>query len=257
LCLIFHHCSVFILVWCWISSLINYEFDEYSSSSLTAQSHQSFYYLKSVKMFKNKNQQLYVFVKLKDINYREWFRHMIFALKKIELWRIVTNVKKIFTLNSKIIDSNAIELKENVIFDYHFLNEKTVDKIDKMCINNVQMKFFSLKAKWNSRELWNHLKKRYSSTRWSFKWTAFNNLKILTYESFIANLESKTLDVLIELKSQNLIIEQIVTLKVLNILKSSFFIVIATRTPYFYTRTPYFLYTYTLIFIHIHLCLSN
>jgi hypothetical protein len=51
------------------------------------------------------------------------------------------------TLNSKMIDSNAIELKENVISDYHSLNEKTVDKIDKMCTNNVQMKFFSLKAK--------------------------------------------------------------------------------------------------------------
>jgi hypothetical protein len=47
---------------------------------------------------------------------------------------------------------------------------------------------------------------------------------MLTYESSIADLESKTLDMLAELKIQNLIIEQIVILKVLNILKSSFFI---------------------------------
>jgi hypothetical protein len=47
---------------------------------------------------------------------------------------------------------------------------------------------------------------------------------MLIYESSIADLESKTLNVLAELKSQNLIIEQIVILKVLNILKSSFFI---------------------------------
>jgi hypothetical protein len=47
---------------------------------------------------------------------------------------------------------------------------------------------------------------------------------MLTYESSIADLESKILDLLAELKSQNLIIEQIVTLKVFNILKSSFFI---------------------------------
>ncbi len=47
---------------------------------------------------------------------------------------------------------------------------------------------------------------------------------MLIYESYIANLESKILDVLVKLKSQNLIIEQIVTLKVLNILNSSFFI---------------------------------
>ncbi len=47
---------------------------------------------------------------------------------------------------------------------------------------------------------------------------------MLTYESSVADLKSKTLNILIELKSQNLIIEQIVTLKVLNVLKSSFFI---------------------------------
>jgi hypothetical protein len=47
---------------------------------------------------------------------------------------------------------------------------------------------------------------------------------MLTYESSIADLESKTLNILVELKSQNLTIEQIVTLKVLNVLKSSFFI---------------------------------
>jgi hypothetical protein len=47
--------------------------------------------------------------------------------------------------------SNSIEkkLKEDVITDYHMLDEKTVDKIDKMCINNVQMKFFSVKSEDN------------------------------------------------------------------------------------------------------------
>ncbi len=177
-------------------------------------------------MFKNRNQQSYAFAKLKDTNYREWSRHMTFALKKTELWRIASNVKKTFTLNSMMIDSIEKKLKKDVIADYHMLDEKTVDKIDKMCINNVQMKFFSVKSEddWNSHDLWEHLKKRYSSTKWSFKWAVFNNLKMLSYESSIADLESKTLNVLIELKSQNLIIEQIVTLKVLNILKSSFFI---------------------------------
>jgi hypothetical protein len=88
------------------------------------------------------------------------------------------------------------------------------------------MKFFLVRSKddWNSHDFKEHLKKRYSSTRWSFKWAAFNNLKMLSYESSIANLESKILNILIELKSQNSIIEQIVTLKVLNILESSFFI---------------------------------
>jgi hypothetical protein len=50
-------------------------------------------------------------------------------------------------LNSQMIDSIEKKLKKDVIADYHMLDEKTVDKIDKMCTNNVQMKFFSLKAK--------------------------------------------------------------------------------------------------------------
>jgi hypothetical protein len=44
-------------------------------------------------------------------------------------------------------DSIEIELKQDLIADHHMLDEKTVDKIDKMCTNNVQMEFFSLKAK--------------------------------------------------------------------------------------------------------------
>jgi hypothetical protein len=46
-----------------------------------------------------------------------------------------------------MIDSIEIKLKQNQIANHHMLDEKTVDKIDKMCINNVQIKFFSLKAK--------------------------------------------------------------------------------------------------------------
>jgi hypothetical protein len=70
---------------------------------------------------------------------------MIFALKETELWRIVSNVKKIFTLNFKD-DRFDRKKAEDVITDYHMLDEKTVDEIDKMCINNVQIKFFSLKT---------------------------------------------------------------------------------------------------------------
>ncbi len=46
-----------------------------------------------------------------------------------------------------MIDSIEKKLKKDVIADYHILDEKTVDKIDKMCTNNVQKKFFSLKTK--------------------------------------------------------------------------------------------------------------
>jgi hypothetical protein len=45
-----------------------------------------------------------------------------------------------------MIDSTEIELKEDVISNHYMRDEKTVDKIGKMCTNNVQMEFFSLKA---------------------------------------------------------------------------------------------------------------
>jgi hypothetical protein len=165
---------------------------------------------------------------------------MILALKKTELCRIVSDIKRILTLNSKMIDSIEIDLKQILITNHHMLNEKTVNKIDKMCINNVQMKFFSLKAKWTSRDLWELLKKRYSLTRWSFKCVAFNNLRMLTYKSFIIDLKSKTLNILIQLKSQNLIIEQIVTLKVLNVLKSSFFIYLIVLMKSVHKKNKFF-----------------
>ncbi len=85
------------------------------------------------------------------------------------------------------------------------------------------MKFFSIWNDWTTYEFWIHLKKRYSTKWWSSKWATYNKLEILIYKSFITDVKSKTLNILIELKSQNLIIDQIVTLKVFNILKLSFF----------------------------------
>jgi hypothetical protein len=102
------------------------------------------------------------------------------------------------------------------------LDEKAVGKIGKMCTNHVQMEFFSIKNDWTAYELWVHLKKRYSSKGWSSKWATYNKLETLTYETSIADLKSKILDILVELKSQDLTIEQVVTLKVLNVLESSF-----------------------------------
>ncbi len=146
------------------------------------------------------------------------------VLKEAELWRLVFDIKSLSVLNEKMIDSNKIELKKKQIVEYHMLNKKIVEKIDKMCTNHVQMMFFSIKTDWTTYELWVHLKKRYSSKRWSSKWVTYNKLETLTYELSIADLKSKTLNILAELKSQNLTIEQIVILKVLNVLKSSFFI---------------------------------
>ncbi len=48
-----------------------------------------------------------------------------------------------------MIDSIEKKLKKDVIADYHMLDEKTVDKIDKMCINNVQIKFLSVRSEDN------------------------------------------------------------------------------------------------------------
>ncbi len=56
------------------------------------------------------------------------------------------DIKLLSVLNEKMITNpNKIEQKKKQIAEYYMLNEKIVEKIDKMCTNHVQMKFFSIK----------------------------------------------------------------------------------------------------------------
>jgi hypothetical protein len=64
---------------------------------------------------------------------------------------------------------------------------------------------------------------------------------MLSYESSMTDLESKILNILIELKSQNLIIEQIVTLKIFNILKSSFVIYLTVLMKFARKENKFFI----------------
>ncbi len=57
----------------------------------------------------------------------------------------------------------------------------------------------------------------------------------------MTDLESKILNILIELKSQNLIIEQIVTLKIFNILKSSFVIYLTVLMKFARKENKFFI----------------
>jgi hypothetical protein len=57
----------------------------------------------------------------------------------------VSDIKSFLSLK-EVIDPNKIELKKKQQAEYHMLNEKIVEKIDKMCTNHVQMKFFSIKT---------------------------------------------------------------------------------------------------------------
>ncbi len=70
---------------------------------------------------------------------------MMLVLKEAELWRLMSDIKPLPVLNEKVTDSNKIELKKKQIAEYHMLDEKIVEKIDKMCTNHVQMEFFSIK----------------------------------------------------------------------------------------------------------------
>ncbi len=67
------------------------------------------------------------------------------VLKKAKFRKLVFDIKFFISLK-EMIDSNKIELKQKQIAEYHMLDEKIVEKIDKMCTNHVQMKFFSIKS---------------------------------------------------------------------------------------------------------------
>ncbi len=63
---------------------------------------------------------------------------MMLVLKKAKFRKLVFDIKFFISLK-EMIDSNKIELKQKQIAEYHMLDEKIVEKIDKMCTNHVQI----------------------------------------------------------------------------------------------------------------------
>ncbi len=98
-----------------------------------------------------------------------------------------------------------------------------------MCTDDVQQEFLAMKdytknEAWIPKTLWEHLKTRYILKNWSTKWGAFNRLEELYYSGCksIEEYRSNARDIFAEIIDMALTLEQIVILKLLNGLGSSF-----------------------------------
>ena len=169
----------------------------------------------------------YTFAKLSGAeNYKEWAREMIFALKDSGLWGYV---------DGTIIKPAPLEAKEKGETVTAEAKQETQDKIDlwtkddaralgkmgRMCNKTVQLGF---DATWLSSKAWSELKTKYSSKGWSTKWDVLNRLEQTNYSSSkdINNLGVKIVKILEEIKELDISMEEMVTIKLMNGLGSSF-----------------------------------
>lgn len=98
-----------------------------------------------------------------------------------------------------------------------------------MCTDDVQQEFISMRdlangETWNPKELWDHLKTRYTLKHWSAKWATSNRLEEIDYEKCksVEEYSSLVRDTKDEITDISLTVEQIIVLKLLNGLGFSF-----------------------------------
>ncbi|MCJ1467309.1 hypothetical protein MMC07_005933 [Pseudocyphellaria aurata] len=161
---------------------------------------------------------------------------MAFALQEAELWSHVTGARimprglAIPAPGKEIVE----QLEKRIARDLERLEfeekqRRVVGKMGKMCTDDVQQEFLSMKnlangQRWDPKDLWTHLKQRYNVKNWSAKWAIFNRLEEINYEKCksIEEYGSLVRDLKAEITDISLTVEQIVVLKLLNGLGTSF-----------------------------------
>lgn len=115
------------------------------------------------------NKKKFSFKKLQRAeNYKQWNRDMTFILQDTILWEYVMgSARRPSELKEKL--NNNKKRKECIyqgwkkIRNFNLNVFKTTAKISKICNNIIQKEFFTVKnsTKWNSKDLWDWLKKWY------------------------------------------------------------------------------------------------
>ena len=181
-------------------------------------------------------------------NYKKWSRDMAFALQEAELWSYVTGARKMpreIPLppnkpsekegdppeESSETEEQLDKRDQRDLERLEFLEKqrRVVGKIGKMCTDDVQQEFLSMRdlangAVWDPKDLWEHLKTRYTLKNWSAKWSTFNRLEEIKYEKCksIEEYGSLVRNIKAEITDMALTVEQIVVLRLLNGLGNSF-----------------------------------
>lgn len=160
-------------------------------------------------------------------NYKSWERNMIFAMRSLGLYGFVDAEDPYLKPEAPTLeelkemsrsDKRDYELDKN---SYNLKNGSLAGRIGGMCEPTIQS---LLNAKWDAKETWDFLKKRYSPTGWSHKWEVLNALEQIHYSDCKSASEygDKFRTALKEVQDLSITMEESVTIKALNNLGSGF-----------------------------------
>ena len=131
----------------------------------------------------------FTFAKLKKIdNYKEWERNMRFALKISDLWNFIKKASKHSSSSSIVLTKKNLD--DDVKLDRAKRRQKKIDTfnrkstqcrdvIARMCITTISQKFDAVRKNWDTNDLWEWLKKRYTQQNIASKWIIIMNLENL------------------------------------------------------------------------------
>ncbi len=116
--------------------------------------------------------------------------------------------------------------KEEIIYEFEDNAEKAVAQIGKMCTDTVQKEFLLVKAskERTPKDLWKHLKTRYTLQNWTPKWNTLGKLHEIRHGDCknIQEFITKIWDVKSEIEDLEITMDKAITIEVLNSLDSSF-----------------------------------
>ena len=102
---------------------------------------------------------------------------------------------------------------------------RTVAKIGRMGTGTVQKEFLALKPlTWNPKDLWDHLKTRYTLQNWASKWSTLGKLHSIHERDYknVAEFISKIRDVASEITDLNITMDEAIIIHTLNSLEAHF-----------------------------------
>ena len=156
---------------------------------------------------------------------------MSFALEEAKLWDHVLGTAVPPPLLHPKPDDNE-ERTERIYQRYLKFKEFsddarcTVAKMGCICTETVQKEFLALKSltTWNPKDLWEHLKTRYTLQNWASKWSTLGKLHSIHQRDCknVAEFISKIQDVTSEITDLNITIEETIIIHTLNSLDSHF-----------------------------------
>lgn len=174
----------------------------------------------------------YLFKKLAgSANYKQWTRDMSFALEEAKLWDHVLGTSapppKLLPKDddneerTERIYQRSLKIKEHTDD-----TRRTVAKIGRMCTETVQKEFLVSKplTTWTPKDLWDHLKTRYTLQNRASKWSTLGKLHSIHQRDCkdVAEFISNIRDITFEITDLNITMDEAIIIYTLNSLDDHF-----------------------------------